>query len=408
MTMTLHRAAWVLPISAPPIPEGAVAVAEGRIAAVGPFADLRRRHPGEVADHGDAVLLPGLVNAHTHLEWSFLRGAISPQADFVEWMREITARRLATPPAQVADAIRKAAEEMAATGTVAVGEVINNVNPGTAASAEGMTSAGLRGVVFVELIHFRGDQAERIFQEGGEFLEMLRKRGPSLVYHFSPHAPYSVSPALFRRIKAGTERRTVHLAENEAEVRLLQSGDGLWREVLEGRGRWDPSWTPPGVSPVRYLDDLGFLDDRTLAVHVVHVDESDIVILRRRGTPVCLCPRSNARLNVGRAPARKLFDAGLTVALGTDSLASNEDLNMFSEMRALRDQNPDLTPEQIVRAATLNGAVALGLEAELGSLDAGKSARLIGVRTNGMDDPYECLLGENPMVFHTQEKHQAL
>ena len=397
--MTLHRAAWVLPISGPPIPDGAVAVAGGRIAAVGPFADLRRRHPGEIADHGDAILLPGLVNAHTHLEWSFLRGNINPQTDFVAWMREITARRLATPPTEVADAIRKAAEEMAATGTVAVGEVINNVNPGTAASAEGMTAAGLRGVVFVELIHFQGDQAERIFQEGREFLENLRKRGPSLVYHFSPHAPYSVSPALFHLIHSQTARRTVHLAENDAEVRMLQSGDGLWREILEARGRWDPSWTAPGVSPVRYLDGLGFLDDRTLAVHVVKVNDEDIATLRRRGTPVCLCPRSNARLGVGRAPARKLFDAGLTVALGTDSLASNEDLDMFSEMRALRDQNPDLTPEQVVRAATLNGAVALGLEADLGSLDAEKLARLIGVEIKGMDDPYETLLDDHPKVF---------
>jgi cytosine/adenosine deaminase-related metal-dependent hydrolase len=169
------------------------------------------------------------------------------------------------------------------------------------------------------------------------------------------------------------------------------------------RGRWDPSWSPPGVSPVRYLDGLGFLDDRTLCVHVVHVDAEDIAILRERGTPVCLCPRSNARLGVGRAPARRLFDAGLTVALGTDSLASSEDLDTFAEMRALRDQNPALSPEEVVRTATLNGAIALGLEKALGSLAPGKSARFIGVKVQKTVDPYERLLGENPIVFYPCE-----
>jgi cytosine/adenosine deaminase-related metal-dependent hydrolase len=255
----------------------------------------------------------------------------------------------------------------------------------------------------VELLDFRGEQAAEILRTGLKALERLRTRAPSLAFHLSPHAPYSVSPALFRLIRAQTERRTVHLAENEAEVRLLASGDGPWRDLLQERDRWDPSWFPPGVSPVRYLDGLGFLDDRTLAVHVVHVDAEDIAILQRRGTPVCLCPRSNARLSVGRAPARRLLDAGLTVALGTDSLASNEDLDMFAEMRALRGRNPDLSPEEVVRAATLNGAIALGLEMALGSLAPGKSARFIGVKVKGMGDPYEGLLSENPKVFYPYE-----
>ncbi|MBI2952315.1 amidohydrolase family protein [bacterium] len=401
--MRLHRAAWVLPISAPPIPDGAVAVEGGRIVGVGPFSELRRRCPGDVTDCGDALLLPGLVNAHTHLEWSFLRGAIGPRRDFVGWVREITERRLATPLREVSAAVGEAVSEVVATGTVAVGEVLNNVNFSTATSVEYLAAGGLQGVGFVELLGFQGERAAEILQAGQEALEMLRAHGSSLLFHLSPHAPYSVSPALFRLIRAQTERRTVHLAENDAEVRLLASGDGPWSDLLRERGRWDPSWSPPGVSPVRYLDGLGFLDDRTLCVHVVHVDAEDIAVLRKRETPVCLCPRSNARLSVGRAPARRLFDAGLTVALGTDSLASSEDLDMFAEMRALRDQNPGLSQEEIVRAATLNGAIALGLERDLGSLAPGKSARFIGVKVKEIDDPYEGLLSENLKVFYPYE-----
>lgn len=400
MTVRLHHAAWVLPISAPPIPDGGMAVEGDRIAAVGPFADLRRRFPGDVTDHGDALLLPGLVNAHTHLEWSFLRGDIGPRPDFVDWIREITERRLSAPLEAVTAAIAKAVEEVAATGAVAVGEILNNVNFNTTASAECLAAKGICGVGFVELLGFQGERAAETLQAGRKALEMLRAHGSSLTFHLSPHAPYSVSPALFRLIRAQTERRTVHLAENEAEVRFLASGDGPWRDLLRERGRWDPSWSPPGVSPVRYLDDLGFLDGHTLAVHVVHVDDEGVAILRRRRTPVCLCPRSNARLNVGRAAGRRFFDAGLTVALGTDSLASNEDLDMFAEMRALRDQNPDLSAEEVVRAATLNGAEALGLEKDLGSLAPGKSARFIGVKVKGVDNPYEGLLDEKPIVFY--------
>jgi cytosine/adenosine deaminase-related metal-dependent hydrolase len=392
-----------------------VAVEGDRIAAVGPFADLRRRCPGEVTDHGDAVLLPGLINAHTHLEWSFLRGDIGPRRDFVGWVREITARKLVTPLEEVAAAVGRAVEEIAVTGTVAVSEVLNNATFYTETSVERLSTRGIRGIGFLELLGFGGAEATEILQAGWKALGMIREQGggsrphgndrlggPSLAFHLSPHAPYSVSPALFRLIHSRTERRTVHLAENEAEVRLLASGDGPWRDLLQELGRWDPSWSPPGVSPVRYLDGLGFLDDRTLAVHVVRVNDEDIAILRERRTPVCLCPRSNARLNVGRAPARKFFDAGLTVALGTDSLASNEDLDTFAEMRALRDQNPDLSAEEVVRAATLNGAVALGLESDLGSLAPGKSSRFIGVRANGKDitDPYECLPEKGLEVFY--------
>jgi len=398
--MSLHRAAWVLPISAPPIPDGAVAVEGGRIAAAGPFAALRRTHPGEVADHGDALLLPGLINAHTHLEWSFLRGGIGPRRDFVGWVREITARKLATTLEETAAAVGGAVEEAVATGTVAVSEVLNNATFCVETSIERLAARGVRGVGFLELLGFEGVQATETVRAGLKALEMIRGRGPSLPFHLSPHAPYSVSPALFRLIHSQTERRTVHLAENEAEVRLLASGDGPWRDLLQELGRWDPSWSPPGVSPVRYLDGLGFLDDRTLAVHAVQVNDEDIAILRERRTPVCLCPRSNARLNVGRAPARKFFDAGLTVALGTDSLASNEDLDMFAEMRALRDQNPGLSAGEVVRAATLHGAVALGMEGDLGSLAPGKSARFIGVRAKDGSDPYEGLLVEKPGVFY--------
>jgi aminodeoxyfutalosine deaminase len=200
----------------------------------------------------------------------------------------------------------------------------------------------------------------------------------------APHAPYSVSPRLFQGLRAAQARTpflpsSVHLAESPEEVELLDTGQGPWRHLLERLGAWDPDWTPPACSPVTYLDQMRVLDPRMLAVHAVEASDADLGVLRSRGTTVVCCPRSNRYVGVGDPPVTRFYRSGVAVAVGTDSLASNDDLNLFAELAALRRLAPDVPAAVLLESATLVGALALGLEATAGTVEPGKPARLIAV-----------------------------
>jgi cytosine/adenosine deaminase-related metal-dependent hydrolase len=371
--MTVFTARWVLPIIGPPIEDGAVAVAEGRIRDVGRRCDLVERQEGQVVDVGEAVILPGFVNAHTHLEWSHVRGKIGAKACFSDWLRAIILQRY-RPYRQKTRrrAIETAIEEIVASGTIAIGEVTNN---GVAVPA--IIERGLLGVIFVEILTFGDDTVAEVVEKG----ERLMKGFPEtsdVVYALTPHAPYTVPRSLFRIFANRTGPLSVHLAESFEEVEFLTTGSGPF-EILVGPV-WEKGWYPPGMTPVRYLDHLGLLRPGTIIVHAVWVDDHDIFLLRERQVSVCLCPRSNLRTGVGPPPVEKFVKAGVQVALGTDSLASNTDLDLRNEMVVISQIVPALPLSVILRMATLGGARALGLDHRIGSLERGKEARLIAVR----------------------------
>ena len=198
-----------------------------------------------------------------------------------------------------------------------------------------------------------------------------------------PHAPYSVSPALFDAIRrdasAHGDVTTVHLAESAEEVQLLADGTGSWRSLLETLGVWTDAWRPPGVSPVRYLIERGFLDASTLVVHGVQCTADDIARMREVAATIVSCPRSNAYVGAGAPPLAEFYAAGVPVAFGTDSLASVDDLNMFSELAEARRLAPDVPARRLLESATLVGARALGFAPDYGSLEPGKRASLLSV-----------------------------
>ena len=379
--MIIVRSRWLLPIADRPMLNGWVAIDRGRIAAAGRAgASLPLRDDAPLVDLGAYAVLPALVNAHVHLELSWLRGLVPPAARFTDWVPAMLQRRLTDAPGEgaVLAAADAAIAEMRASGTGFVGDISNSL-----VTVEPLRRSTLDGVVFHEVLKLAADAADEVL-EGALRAQEAHGTTRRFPVSLAPHAPYSVSPQLFQGLRAAQARTpflpsSVHLAESPEEVELLDSGTGPWRQLLERLGAWDPGWTPPACSPVRYLEQMRVLDSRLLAVHVVECGDDDLDVLRARGTTVVTCPRSNRYVGVGDPPATRFYRSGVAVAVGTDSLASNDDLNLFSELAALRRLAPSVPAAMLLDSATLVGARALGLEAAAGTIEPGKLARLIAV-----------------------------
>jgi cytosine/adenosine deaminase-related metal-dependent hydrolase len=382
-------AAWVLPIAGPPVAGGSVTVENGRIAAVD------RVPPAGATDLGACALLPALVNAHTHLELSYLRGRIHRAASFTDWVRPLLAARR-TPPDEDAATVAAASAltEAVSTGTGVFGDVSNALG---AVPALRWSQRPAR--VFYELLGFNTPDPESRVTEARARIAAEARLGHSdwLRFSLAPHAPYSVSPALFDAIRRDADAHgaptTVHVAESPEEVQLLRDGSGPWRGLLEMLGVWTDAWRPPGVSPVAFLHERGFLNASTLIVHGVQCRGDDFSRIRDIGATVVSCPRSNAYVGAGSPPLTDFFASGVPVAFGTDSLASVDDLNLFSELAEARRLAPGVAARRLLEGATVVGARALGFGEEYGTLEAGKRAALIGVRVPaGVEDVEEYLV----------------
>jgi cytosine/adenosine deaminase-related metal-dependent hydrolase len=387
---------WLLPISDAPIAGGAVAIDGGRIVSIG------ARDGSEDIALGRVAVLPGLVNAHTHLELSYLSGRISPAPSFLDWVRPMLAarrERAGIDDQAVLSAAADAIRRVRVTGTALVGDVSN-----TLAVVPLLRDAGMPACVFHELIGFRGVDADDQVAAARHAIDTLSS-GDDVRLSLAPHAPYSVSPALFSAIRRNLDEAdtrmvsTVHLGESPEEVELLKKGTGPWRALLEEMGVWNENWQVPGCSPVEYLSDLGFLQNSVLAVHGVQLEGSDLSRLRMLGVTVVSCPRSNRYVGVGSPPLEAFYAMDLDVALGTDSLASVEDLNMFNELAEARRIAPRVPARALLRSATLTAATALGFADDYGSIEPGKRAALIAVRVpEGMNDVEEYLVsGTEPV-----------
>ncbi|NMC50994.1 MAG: amidohydrolase family protein [Desulfovibrio sp.] len=365
LTIHLARRALTMVPDAAPLDDAAVAVRGREIVDVGPRRAVLKTCSGTVLDHGPATLMPGLINAHCHLELAHLRGAIPPGLGFAGWVR----RLLSLPMRGFdQDAATAAVREMAASGTAGVADIATR-HPGRTARI--LKREGLAAVVFFEEFGFTPPTGPD--PDFPADLDGLAA-GEAVQVSVAGHALYSTHPDRLRAAKAWTLRHarpfSLHLAEHEGEVRLLRDGTGEFADLL--RERILPrDYRPPGRSPVAHADALGLLDAHTLAVHVVHVDDRDIRTLVSRGCGVCLCPRSNAFIGVGQAPWDALFPAGARVCLGTDSPASNHDLDLWNEVRYLFEHWKNCTLAAVLAALTVTPARTLGLGKTMGMLAPG-------------------------------------
>jgi aminodeoxyfutalosine deaminase len=391
--LPIYSASWVVPVTRPPVPGGLVSVEGGRVSWTGRPGDAGQPR-GHVHDLGPGVLMPGLVNAHCHLELSHLAGLSQRSSSgFVPWVESLMAQRGQADAESVRAATRRAIRQLESTGTVAVGDVSN-----TLAHLDLLEESSLHVVVFYELLGWDPARADQILSGAADVMTLSAQPELRTRVRLAAHAPYSVSPALLQGIVRRGGPAAMHLAESPAETRFFAQGDGEWRSFLDRKGLGHVPFDAPGVSPIAHVDTLGALRDGLVAAHCVQADDEDCALLARRGVFVAICPRSNRGLRVGMAPVRRLLDAGVRLCLGTDSLASATTLDLMEDMALLQEQFPELAPEVIVRMATLGGALALGLP-ELGAIEPGRLADLAFVPASASPS--------DPLRFLTSGSGQA-
>lgn len=378
--MIRYQASWVVPIIAPPIRNGWVEV-EART-----VVDLGGPHDGEAGvatrhvDLTGTVILPSLVNAHTHLELSSLRTCVSPVESLPMWVGQVF-ERTAEVGLDEGEVVR-AVEELHAAGIGLVGDITN-----TLMSVGPLVRSPLAAVVFKELLGFNEEAPQALVdREWAAIAECQHYKGGTIdkrnvQLQLGAHAPYSVSPALFQAIcnTVDTGPLAVHLAESREELAFLRSGSGPWRELLEARGRWDSRWVPFAAGPVAYLERLGWITARSVLVHGVYLTDIELRRLAAVGATLVTCPRSNRWTGAGTPPISRFYASGVRVAIGTDSLASAPDLSVFAELAEIRRLDPTQPPAALLRSATRAGAEALGWSSR-GTIAQGMDASLIAVR----------------------------
>ncbi len=377
---------WIVPITSKPIQKGAVVIDSNRIIDYGPVDNMFKKHRSIRKDLGNSILMPALTNAHTHLELSFLHKRMKRAKGFVDWARLLVQAKEQVIEEEIAEHIEKAIQYMHQSGISLIGEVSNSL-----VTTRLLAKSPLRGIIFYEIFGLKKESALRHFTQALqgrlEFKKEFRK-SKNFRFSISPHSPQTVSPTLFEMIRRIQKKEkfivSVHLSESPDEEKLIKTGEGRLKDYLEERNFWDSEWKTPGLSAVQYLDKLRFLSSKTLAVHCVQVDSLDIEIMKRRKVTVIICPRSNKNLKVGIPPLKKLLKAGIRVALGTDSLASNDDLNIFNEMMFVKREFPELDNEDVLKMATIDGAEAIGLGKYFGSIEKGKVPDLISINIEGL------------------------
>lgn len=382
--MRIYAASHLIPVSSPPLEGGALAVEQGKIVAVGRLSELTSRYSAPVAEFPGCALIPGLVNAHSHLElthfpsWKIRKGIDYSPRTYVDWVVQVIKIRRGLSRHELEQSVLEGIRISLESGTTAIGEIVSDpwllnfyrLSP-------------LAGRLYLEAI---GQDPLRC----AALLALLDETvagfdGTGLLPGISPHAPHTLSAGFCGDLGKLAERHAVplavHLAESRAEVDFMFDSGGPIAEKLYPFVGWDSYLPPPRrTTPAAYLDGLGVLRPGTVAAHCVHITPSEADILKERGVAVALCPRSNDRLDVGSAPVRLLKKCGIPLALGTDSLASNDSLSLLDEARFLLDSFPgEFTPAEVLRMATLSGAEVLGLARETGSIEPGKRADFLVV-----------------------------
>jgi 5-methylthioadenosine/S-adenosylhomocysteine deaminase len=388
--ITIYSARWVLPVSSAAIEQGAVAVDGPLIVGVGDVAEIVARFPeARVEDFGQSIILPGLINAHTHLELTAFRGYLeNEESDFFAWLRKLTLARLErmTP-----DDIRVSATWGACEAVRAGITCVGDASDAGMMSMLALQDVGLRGVVFQESFGPDPRLAQENFAKLKTKVDELRAVESELVRAgVSPHAPYTVCRPQLELISdfAISERLPLmmHAAESEAEELLLQNGTGLFADGLAKRGI---EWTPPATSTIQYLKQAGILDTQPLLAHCIRVDVQDLETLKQTGAKIAHCPKSNAKLGHGHAPFANFLDMRIAVGLGSDSVASNNTNDIIEEARfavlmaRVFAADTRVGATDVLTAATNGGARCLGLETLIGVLREGYQADLTVVSLEG-------------------------
>lgn len=388
----LYCARWVLPVSSPAIEAGALAVDGPRIIAVDTRSALMAQFPeAAVCDLGESAIIPGLVNAHSHLELTAMRGFLDKEEhDFFAWLRKLTLARLER---MTADDLNVSAAwgacEAARAGVTSVADASDSALQ----SMNALHDVGLRGIVFQESFGPDPRLASENFQKLRDKTAVMRRCETALVKcGVSPHAPYTVCAPQLEMISRFAQAEKLplmmHAAETGMEIQFLRDGTGPFADGLRSRGI---EWRAPGLSPIQYLKNHGVLETNPLLAHCIHVDEADMDTMEKTETRVAHCPKSNSKLSHGVAPFAKLIQKRIAVGLGSDSVASNNTCDLLAEARfalllarSVANSNHTLRSDDVLRAATSGGAQSLGLQDQIGQLKEGFEADFAAVSIEGV------------------------
>ncbi len=394
------RARYVVPLCGPPIKHGAIRIERGRIREI--ISSKKKPADGPDVDFGSAVVLPGFVNAHTHLELTHLAGRVMPGADFTDWlrrlMREFSAdARLAESAGEcVEDRFAASAMEGMRLSLAAGVTLVGDVTSHCAAVREALSHGPLRVVSFGEVIAIgaiRGRLADRL-----QIALDASSVSETLSIGVSPHAPYTMeSDGISTCVEMAGERglpMCMHLGETRDEVEFTLEGTGAFRAYLEGMGLYDSLIQCPKLSPGSYADRCGVLSARTVLAHGNYLSDAEVELVALRGAHVAYCPRTHAAFGHEAHPYEKMLAAGVNVCIGTDSLASNPSLSVLDEIRFVRRGSDSIEGVALLEMGTIRGARALGMGDECGTIEVGKRADLcvVPLDGDGASDPVENML----------------
>jgi len=387
------RARYLLPCDGPPLRDACLTIHQGRIVAVG------RAETANVRDLGQVAVLPGLINAHTHLEFSQLEAPLgTPGMPFPEWIRRVIAwRGEQRTTGGGADnwrdrAINAGMRESAKAGVTRLGEIA------TLPVSPIERYQDFAGIAFLELLGLRDETHDDLIAAAEQFIQNARSI-PCGRAGLSPHAPYTVSPKLLERVVRLSARErlpvAMHLAETRDELELLRDADGPLSALLRELGAWQAGAIPLATRPLHYLETLARAD-RAVVIHgnYLAADECEFLAQHRERMSLVYCPRTHAYFGHEPYPLAELFQAGVRVAVGTDSRASNPDLNLLDELRFVARTHPGVAPREIMRMGTIDAAAALGIDDRVGSLAVGKDADLVVLPIGAGEpaDPHELIL----------------
>jgi len=385
--VSIHLARWVVPVTRPAVENGGVAVSQGRIVSVGQKTDLFKTYSpkrNQIVDHGDCVIMPALTNGHCHLEFSFAQGLIPEGLGFSRWLRQAMRLRqewFGQRDEKILASAVEGLDSLLKEGVYGLADV-GNANLG-ASILQACEKGRCCAVSFSEVIH--PVEQDVVLKDGNAFDTGCGS------FAFSAHSVYTCSRQAIHKIYTWCMSRglpfSIHCSESPEEMEFVKTGQGPIAEILRERGRRIEAFFTTAYSPVRLLEEAKVLGPKTICVHCTHVDRNDLELLSKRRCHVCLCPGSNEYIGSGRAPVHEIFNTlAERVCLGTDSLASNWNLSIFSEMKRVAKLSPHIPPAQIVRAATINGAKALGFSDRLGSLEPGKTLPFLVIETSSIKD----------------------
>ena len=393
-----YHARWVLPITQPPIENGTVVESGGSITYVGPRADAPR---GPDCELGESILLPGLINTHTHLELTAMRGFLE-DCQFPAWIDKLRQSRNEVLDADMLlDAARFGVIEGLEAGITTYADTCSS-----GVVIQALNELGVRGVMYQEVFGPDPSQAKIAMGELEDRLHELESQQTDLVtLGVSPHAPYTVSDALYDAAAQFANHRhlpmAMHIAESQAEHDIVTKGTGEFAERWARRGI---ATAPRARSPIALLEQHGALERGALLIHCVRVDDADIEIISRHHCAVAHCPASNAKFGHGIAPLLPLLAAGIRVGIGSDSVASNNRMDVLDEARlavlihrAATRKHDAFGAHHALELATIGGARALGIDDRVGSLEVGKDADLAAFRidiprTTPNGDPYSAAI----------------